>query len=59
MHERLSLLDMLPIAIDEQATGAVWRSSVLILADALRRAAGKWALLSSRTRRKETSTFRR
>ena len=45
MHERLSLLDMLPIAIDEQATGAVWRSSVLILADALRRAAGKWGVV--------------
>jgi predicted nucleic acid-binding protein len=34
LHERLSLLDMLPIVADDQAVGPVWRSSVLILADA-------------------------
>ena len=34
VHERLSLLDMLPIAIDDDAVGPVWRSSVLTLADA-------------------------
>jgi predicted nucleic acid-binding protein len=33
MHERLALLDMLPIETDEVAGGAVWRSSVLTLAD--------------------------
>lgn len=34
MHERLALLDMLPIDIDDMAIGAVWRSSVLTLAGA-------------------------
>jgi predicted nucleic acid-binding protein len=34
MHERLALLDMLPIETDSMASGAVWRSSVLTLADA-------------------------
>ena len=33
IHERLALLDMLPIETDEVAGGAVWRSSVLTLAD--------------------------
>jgi predicted nucleic acid-binding protein len=34
MQERLALLDMLPIETDNMASGAVWRSSVLTLADA-------------------------
>ncbi len=34
MQERLALLDMLPIETDSMASGAVWRSSVLTLADA-------------------------
>ena len=33
MQERMALLDMLPIAADEMAAGAVWRGSVLTLAD--------------------------
>ena len=33
MQERLALLDMLPIETDNMASGAVWRSSVLTLAD--------------------------
>ncbi len=33
LQERLSLLDMLPIEIDRLASGAVWRTSVLTLAD--------------------------
>jgi predicted nucleic acid-binding protein len=33
MQERLALLDMLPITTDKMAAGAVWRSSVLTLAD--------------------------
>jgi predicted nucleic acid-binding protein len=33
MHERLALLDMLPIETDDMAGGTVWRSSVLTLAD--------------------------
>lgn len=33
MQERLALLDMLPIETDEVAVRAVWRSSVLTLAD--------------------------
>jgi predicted nucleic acid-binding protein len=34
MQERLALLDMLPIETDNMASGPVWRSSVLTLADA-------------------------
>ncbi len=34
MQERLALLDMLPIEMDPQASGTVWRSSILTLADA-------------------------
>ncbi len=33
MQERLGLLDMLPIQTDDMASGTVWRSSVLTLAD--------------------------
>ena len=33
MQERLALLDMLPIETDDMASGTVWRSSVLTLAD--------------------------
>ena len=33
MHERLLLLDMLPIETDSQGTGPVWRSSVLALVE--------------------------
>ena len=32
IHERLALLDMLAIETDSQGTGAVWRSTVLTLA---------------------------
>ncbi len=34
MRERLALLDMLPIETDDVATGPVWRTGVLTLADA-------------------------
>lgn len=34
VQERLALLDMLPIETDGMASGAVWRSGVLTLADA-------------------------
>jgi len=33
MHERLALLDMLPIETDPRGVGPVWRSSVVALAD--------------------------
>ena len=33
MHERLTLLDMLPVETDGQGNGPVWRSTVLALAD--------------------------
>jgi predicted nucleic acid-binding protein len=33
MQERLALLDMLPIETDDNASGTVWRSSVVTLAD--------------------------
>jgi predicted nucleic acid-binding protein len=34
VQERLALLDMLPIEVDQLADGTVWRTSVLTLADA-------------------------
>ena len=33
MHERMQLLDMLPIEADAHGSGPVWRSSVLALAE--------------------------
>lgn len=33
MHERLTLLDMLPIETDAEGTGRIWRGNVLALAD--------------------------